>query len=237
MARRAPPTTRMEVLHAAEACFAEHGLEATKVEDITARAKIAKGAFYTYFESKDDCWKQIVEAFLVRLAAACELPMHGMKVPLQERAKMWLAHEVELFGFCWDNRSLLGMLLNGAGGSPYAYLLNEFAARSAKVAETVIRAHIEEGVYRADIDVSVVGSLLGGAYDRLVRELLKETKRPDVEARCRQAQRLFMVGLLTDEARNGLDATVVEAQSSAIKISRKKAGRAARGTARPRRIS
>ncbi|HEX2678471.1 MAG TPA: helix-turn-helix domain-containing protein, partial [Polyangiales bacterium] len=73
MARRAPASTRSDLLEAAERCFALHGLDATKVEDITAEIGIAKGAFYSYFQSKEECWKQIVEAFLDRLHAAIDV--------------------------------------------------------------------------------------------------------------------------------------------------------------------
>ncbi len=216
MARRAPPTTGMEVLRAAEACFTEQGLEATKVEDITVRAGIAKGAFYTYFATKDDCWKQIVDAFLVRLADAVDMrhqPDPG--TPLLERMADWLAHEVNVFEFCWENRGLLRMLMNGSGGVTYSYLLDEFAQRAAKNGEAVIRELVLAGIYRDDIDIAVVSSLMGGAYDRLVRELLKETKRPDVEARCRQAQRLFTGGLFTEKARKLLDRRVTKAAPNA----------------------
>ena len=209
MARRAPPTTGIEVLRAAEACFTERGLDATKVEDITARAGIAKGAFYTYFQSKDDCWKQIIDAFLVRLAEAVDMSDRFAKgTPLPERMAEWLAHEVQIFDFCWENRALLRMLMSGSGGSNYAYLLDEFAERSAQNVVAVVQELVEEGIYRSDIDTAVVAPLIGGAYDRLVRELLKETKRPNVEARCLQAQRLFLHGLLTDGARASLDRPV-----------------------------
>jgi hypothetical protein len=64
------------------------------------------------------------------------------------------------------------------------------------------------GVYRADLDPEVLPALMSGAYERLVRELIKRPKRPDVEAWSRQAMALFMRGLLTDEARGVLDREV-----------------------------
>lgn len=232
MARRAPPTTGVEVLRAAEACFAEAGLDATKVEDITARAGIAKGAFYTYFASKEDCWRQIIDAFLVRLAQACEVPRGALEgEALAERMDRWLAHDVRLFEFCWENRALLGMVLKGNGG--YAYLLDEFAARQAKAGEAVIRELVAEGLYRDDIDISIVSRLLGGAYDRLARELLKETKRPDFEACLRQAQVFMTRGLFTDAARRELDRSVTSTKKSVHRNGTRSstgAGRARRGT-------
>lgn len=212
MARRAPPDTKIGLLRAAETCFVEHGLEGTKVEDITARAGIAKGAFYSYFESKEECWRQIVDAFLVRLSEACDAPVSNRDRhrPFAERHRESLAHEVSLLEFCWENRGMLGMLLNGSGGVAYAHLLDEFAARSAKSSEQFIREQMDEGLFRADIDPTLVASLVSGAYDRLVRQLIREDKRPDIEALARDTKDLFERGLLTAQARGQLDRTVTK---------------------------
>ena len=60
MPRLADRRARIELLRAAEAAFTERGLAAARVEDITERAGVSKGAFYLHFQSKDDCFKQIV---------------------------------------------------------------------------------------------------------------------------------------------------------------------------------
>lgn len=44
---------RRALLDAAAQLFAERGIGATRVEDITERADLGKGAFYNYFQSKD----------------------------------------------------------------------------------------------------------------------------------------------------------------------------------------
>jgi AcrR family transcriptional regulator len=45
--------TRRALLDAGMALITQQGLHATRVEDITERADVGKGAFYNYFESKD----------------------------------------------------------------------------------------------------------------------------------------------------------------------------------------
>lgn len=206
MARRAPASTKSDLLNAAEACFISSGLDATKIEDITSRIGIAKGAFYSYFESKEACWRHIVEEFLARLAEVVD--MHGAalnaRAPLPERLEIWLAHDLKVFEFCWDNRSLLGLLMSGSGGIAYAHLLDEFARRAASNAEDLVRTLIAEGVYQPDVDPKLVACMLGGAYDRLARELVRAPKRPDLNAMLRDAQRVFLHGLLTDSSRREL---------------------------------
>ena len=60
---RRPAERRTELLDAAERLFAERGLGATTVADITAAAGVSKGSFYVYFASRDE----LVEALNARL--------------------------------------------------------------------------------------------------------------------------------------------------------------------------
>ena len=53
--RTKPPAERRdELMRAARSLFLEQGAASTTIEQITARAQIAKGTFYLYFRSKDD---------------------------------------------------------------------------------------------------------------------------------------------------------------------------------------
>src|SRR5579862_9579016 len=118
MPRPADRRARIEILRAAEAVFVEHGLGEAKVEDITARAGVSKGAFYLHFESKEDCFRQIVEAFVAKLAACLDEgppPMGtGGVASLSELLAHWHAHDCEIFEFCWQNRGLMEVLFSGA---------------------------------------------------------------------------------------------------------------------------
>ena len=211
MSRIADPRTKIELLRAAESVFAEHGLSASKVEHITARAGISKGAFYLHFESKDDCWRQIIEGFVAKLANCLEVPSDAV-ASLHENAgahlERWHRHDLEILEFCWLNRALLKMVLTGGGGVPYAYLIDEFAGRVAETSEAWLRTAMSAGVYREALDPHVVAALISGAYERLVRELISLPKRPDIAAWARQALSLFTRGLLTDEARRVVDREV-----------------------------
>jgi AcrR family transcriptional regulator len=238
MARRAPASTKDHLLEAAEHCFAAHGLEATKVEQITAEAGIAKGAFYSYFESKEECWRQIVERFLAKLKAAVELheaAVTASRAPLPARLELWLEHDLRVFEFCWENRTMLHMLTNGSGGTAYAHLLDEFYRRCETNMEAMVRELMSQRVYRADVDPALVACMLGGAYDRFVRELVRSDERPDLAKKARAAQRMVMLGLLTDDARAQL-ATAPSSPHSAVSLAaRRTAQRRPRAVTSPRK--
>lgn len=55
------------LLEAAEAEFAEHGIDAS-VADITRRAGVAKGTFFRHFATKDELITAIVEPHIIELA-------------------------------------------------------------------------------------------------------------------------------------------------------------------------
>lgn len=62
--RTRPPQERLdELMTAAQQLFLEHGVANTTVEQITARAGVAKGTFYLYFPTKDDVLMALGERF------------------------------------------------------------------------------------------------------------------------------------------------------------------------------
>jgi len=205
MPRPADRRAKIELLRAAEAVFVEHGLSAAKVEDITARAGVSKGAFYLHFESKEDCFRQIVEGFVAKLATCVGDTSASVETldgaSLTELTAQWHAHDLEIFEFCWQNRGLMGILLSGGGGTHYSYLIDAFAERMAEQIQAWARQLIAAGIYRQDVDPAVLPALISGGYERLLREMIKRPKRPDIVAWARQAAGLYLRGLLTDEAR------------------------------------
>ena len=68
--------TRSRIVAAAVALFAEQGYDATSVNEVVARAGVAKGALYHHFQSKDDLlyevYRELVERQLAGLADILE---------------------------------------------------------------------------------------------------------------------------------------------------------------------
>lgn len=58
---------RRQLLEAARRVFANRGYDAASVEDITARANVAVGAFYVYFRSKRQLLVELMNLLLQRL--------------------------------------------------------------------------------------------------------------------------------------------------------------------------
>lgn len=62
MAKRLTADQRREhILEAAARVFAEHGFEATRMEDVAEEAQVAKGLLYKHFPSKDALFEFLVD--------------------------------------------------------------------------------------------------------------------------------------------------------------------------------
>jgi len=59
MATKSPGRTREKLVFAAMELFAKKGFDKTTVDEIVAKAGVAKGTFYLYFKSKDDLIKEL----------------------------------------------------------------------------------------------------------------------------------------------------------------------------------
>ncbi len=67
-----PPDRRLQLLNAATWVFARRGYRHTGVSEIIARAGVARGTFYLYFESKHQIFLAILSAFHDQVAEALD---------------------------------------------------------------------------------------------------------------------------------------------------------------------
>src|SRR5258706_6999151 len=61
---------RLALLRAARDVFATKGYHVAKVDDIVAKAKVAKGTFYLYFPDKRSVFSDLVDLLFRRLGGA-----------------------------------------------------------------------------------------------------------------------------------------------------------------------
>src|SRR3954470_16544467 len=173
MPRPADPNAKIDLLRAAEAVFAERGLDNAKVEEITERAGHSKGSFYLHFRNKEDAFRQIVESTLARLAT-CLDSAHvdvSTRLPPAEHVARWREHDLEMFEFIWGNRRVMRLMLEGGGSAQFGDLIDQSADRSRKEAASALQLGVATGLDRSDLDVEVASMVLAGGYDRVAREL------------------------------------------------------------------
>lgn len=83
-----PEQRRAELLAAARATFAERGLHAASIDEITARVGCAKGTFYNHFQSKVDVFAQVALAMIDEVLGVVRPIDVTRPIPDQVRANL-----------------------------------------------------------------------------------------------------------------------------------------------------
>ena len=94
--------TRQRLLDAARAVFAERGLDAARIDEITERADVGKGTFYHYFGSKDKLIKELIRDVLGELAEYAEARCGGIP-DLTGLLDALIAAHIEFFCTRWED--------------------------------------------------------------------------------------------------------------------------------------
>lgn len=212
MARAANPNLQPALIEAAVAVFAERGLEAAKVSDITERAGVSKGAFYLHFESKEALFEQICRGFLemiVQRLHSHEMVMCDLSLSAAEMFERLGQADEALLDLFWQHRQPLKMILQGAIGTSSAWLADEFIdAIEAVMLQTVSRHHAQSGM-PAPFQPEFMAAVATGLVVMYARKLVRLNERPALGQDISQFRRLMTVGALLPSGE--LDAMVTRA--------------------------
>ncbi len=208
MARAANPHLQSGLVEAAEAVFAEHGLAAAKVSDITTRAGVSKGAFYLHFESKEALYEQICRSFLATITdrlrnhemVLCDLTLS----PLELFEKLGDADQA-LMDLLWDHRQPLSMILHGAIGTPSARLADEFIESIQAVMFHSISDHVQSHGIAMQFRPEFMAAVATGIIVMYARRVAAahgqpDSERPDIGQDTRRFRRIMMLGSLLPAA-------------------------------------
>ncbi len=183
-----PDERRHQLLAAATWVFARKGYRRAGVSDIIARAGVARGTFYLYFESKEQVFLAIVEDFHGRITKAIAavnqtptLDAGGPEALLRASFRQWL-------GFFAANRDAAIVVLREASAidprfeKGFAELrrsaVDFFAAR--------YRRFQELGFVRASIRPVLMAHLLIGMFDELLNAFVLHDPDADLDALAEQ---------------------------------------------------
>ena len=146
--RVAPEARRQAILKAALAVFAEHGFEAARLDDVAARAGVAKGTLYLYFKHKEALFEALIRTSvspimeqLGKVAATPDLP------PLQAIEAFFALFEKEVLG---TERKLLLRLIIAEGPRFPAIAemyYREVVARGIGLMRTLAERAAQQGVF------------------------------------------------------------------------------------------
>ncbi|MRG96445.1 TetR family transcriptional regulator [Polyangium spumosum] len=157
---------RLELLRAARDVFATKGYHAAKVDDIVARASVAKGTFYLYFPDKRSVFVELVDGLFSRLGSAI------LKVDVRADIEAQIKHNIRgIVAVLLDDPALTQLLLSFAPGLDPA-----FAAKIRSFydgVKTLLRLSLDEGQRLgivAEGDTSIFATFTIGALKEIFTE-------------------------------------------------------------------
>ena len=195
MSRTPDPKAKISLLRAAEEVFAEKGLEAAKVQDITERAGMSKGSFYLHFESKEEAFRQVVESFLARCMTICGATITNMPSDPVEMLVHWGGNDREAMEFFWQNRGIVRILPTCQG--EHMYLLEAFHEAMEKNCIAWIENNKKVRLMREDLNSTIAASIISGTWHELMHKMMASTQKPPFDEWLRQARSVVVRGMGT----------------------------------------
>ncbi len=180
MARAANPHLKQQLVDAATEIFATRGLAVARVSDITDRAGASKGAFYLHFASKEAAYVAIARAFLDQLLAL----LRGQDDAICEafrRGEFALVAEADrqFMDFLWVHRRPLAMLMDGAVGTPYASMQDEFIDSILQHMRESVSLHNQAFPQLAGVmDPEFAATMATGVVFMYARRIIREHRPP-----------------------------------------------------------
>lgn len=173
-----PEAKRRKIIDLAIEEFAENDYQAGSISRIVAKAGIAKGSFYQYFEDKKDLYM-----YLIGLAGQQKAEfLQEMPTPEPQMGTFaylrWLFTAAVKFEF--DQPRLSSVAYRAYyGDTPFVQeLLEQGKAASNDFVEQMVRQGIERGDLRADIDVESAVFLFNTLFGELGNYILKRMGIP-----------------------------------------------------------
>ncbi len=171
---------RAQVLRHAKRIFARKGYHRTNVADIIARARIARGTFYLYFQNKKDLFEELLEQVVSELSTRIRRLKVGVGEP--DPVEQLRDNLRRVVGFVLTERELTDILLNHSVGFDRELdaKIRGFYDRIAQLIQRSLDLGIEIDLVRGCDTRAVSYCILGGIKEVvgvLARERPRETGR------------------------------------------------------------
>jgi len=146
--RRLPEERPQQILDAALSVFAEHGIDAAKLEEIAARAGVSKGTIYLYFPSKEELFREVVRQRVGPAIANADSASLSEETA-EGQLKVFIARQWECLGL-QDSEGWIRLVMLELHKYPdlATFHWNEVVTRSNTILSNIISRGIASGEFR-----------------------------------------------------------------------------------------
>jgi AcrR family transcriptional regulator len=158
---------RAQVLRHAKRIFARKGYHRTNVADIIARARIARGTFYLYFQNKKDLFEELLEQVVSQLTRRIERLRVGPNEP--DPVQQLRDNLNRVLSYVLAERELADILLNHSTGFDRELdeKIQDFYDRIAALIKRSLDLGIEMHLVRHSDTQVVAYCILGGIKEAI----------------------------------------------------------------------
>jgi AcrR family transcriptional regulator len=179
---------RARIAHAALMLFANRGYNATSVEEVVAEARVSKSAFYEFFMSKEDCFRDLLSqegGALIHEVLTTAAAGHDH----HERLRLGITTFIQS---CFERSSVARLLIVESVGLSEGVdqVRHELQSRFADAVAEEVRHAMGHDPFYADKDPAVFGRAVVGAVNDTVGYFLTHPGA-DAEALAASLCRIF----------------------------------------------
>jgi AcrR family transcriptional regulator len=161
--------TRERLVQAARTVFEEQGFLHARIADVCTQARTSHGTFYTYFDSKEAIFKEVVDSVELDLLAVVPAPEDADPV---ERIRAANRHYLETYR---ANAKIMAVIHQVATFDPDVRATRSQRQNALAAAiERRTRAYQEAGLADPDVDPRYAAQALGGMVAFFAEELFAQ---------------------------------------------------------------
>ena len=159
--RKLPETRRADIIRAALTLFAEKGFAATKLDDVAAAARVAKGTIYLYFATKEELFRDVVRQELLPTLDRLDDAVAAHQGAAADLLRLLFARLARLTDS--EAGAIPKLVLAEAGNFPEIarFYAEEVVGRGRTLLDRILRRGISRGEFRPVETDRVLPVLIG----------------------------------------------------------------------------
>lgn len=182
------------IIDAAVRVIAKHGYHNAQVSRIAKEAKVADGTIYLYFENKDDILISLFSEKMGQFIETCRKRISTAK-SIDEKLFVLVTSHLGYLGNDPDMAKVTQIELRQSNPE-ISDALGQIVKHFFNLIDEVVQAGIQEGAFRADIDVRMARMMIFGTLDQAVTTWIMKQCKYDLLSSVDPIHNLFLFGLM-----------------------------------------
>ena len=190
-------TTRDKILASGKRMFLEMGFEKAPLRKIVAEAGFTQGAFYGYFNTKEDLFYALTDELVEKIFALLEEILAEIKAfPPEQRilemSNCYLRHLPELAAYLATHQAEFKLVVQCSRGTKHEQILEDLAQENLKQLKESLQ--VLGGL--SEVEEKLLGILIRG-YFSMVAQIILEHTEAEMLQMMRGIQTVFEAGIWT----------------------------------------